>query len=305
MSIKCVGVIVNPNAGGGISSRKYRELIEYLERYGISFMHAYLANPLDTDSILENFFKENFDMVMILGGDGTLNHVGQHLVGRDLPLLVIPFGSGNDFYSSHWGQKRLNLKAIVKRIVRGDYRFKRVDVGLVEGKRYRRYFFNSFGIGIAGSVARGANRVGKKKGFSTFFFNALKDVLFGSRPFEADIYHGEHRFSGKLLTLHVGINRREGGGFNTFPLADPTDGLLDLVYLRSDRIGKLSLLSKLHKVKVGKHLDDKDVIYVQVPEFTIGLRERAVAHVDGEDFDMMEGEYVIKNVSGGIVIVMF
>ncbi len=296
MSVRCVGVIVNPNAGKGISSQKYRQLIEYLEKYRVSFMHAYLADTSDVNVILDNFFRENFDIVMVLGGDGTLNHVGQYLVERDIPVIVIPFGSGNDFYHTHWGDRRMDLKSIVLKIVKGEYRTRKVDVALVEGEGFRRYFFNSFGMGIAGSVARSVNRARLKRGFSTFFLSALKDIMLNSRPFYADLKYSDDYFSGGILSLHAGINPREGGGFLTFPLADPGDGLLDLVYLSADGVGRLSLLLKLQKVKSGKHLKDRKIRYLQVPDFSIKLNETVVAHMDGEDFDMDTGEYKIRNL---------
>ncbi len=300
---KCLGIIVNPNAGRGISSTRYRDILELLEKEKVTFMHAYLAETSDTKEILDSFFREKFDAVIILGGDGTLNHVAPYTLGTGIPLFVIPFGSGNDFHATHWNTGADRVRSIVRRILRGDFRKKRVDAGVVEGPGLVRHFFNSFGFGLAGMVARNENRRQKKRGFQTFFLTALKDVLFNAKPLEVRLDLGGETYEGPILTLHTGINHREGGGFRTFPLAKPDDGLLDVVFLKGKGFNRLSLLMKLRKVKEGKHIKDRDVVYRQVPSFSFRNGQSAVAHVDGEDFELPSGHYSVRVLRKQITIV--
>ncbi len=301
--VKCLGIIVNPNAGRGISSARYRDILDLLERERISFMHAYLAETSDTREILDSFFRENFDAVIILGGDGTLNHVAPYTLGTGIPLFVIPFGSGNDFHSSHWNTGASRVRSTVRRILRGDFRKKRVDAAVVEGAGLVRYFFNSFGFGIAGVVARNENKRQRKRGFQTFFLTALRDILFNAKPIDVRIKLSGEEHDGPILSFHAGINQREGGGFRTFPLAKPDDGLVDVVFLRGKGVNRLSLLLKLQKVKEGKHIDDGDVVYRQVPSFTFQSGQDTVAHVDGEDFDLPAGRYMVRVLRKQITII--
>ncbi len=303
--VKCLGIIVNPNAGKGISSSRYRDILELLEKEKVSFMHAYLAETSDTKEILDSFFREKFDAVIILGGDGTLNHVAPYTLGTGTPLFVIPFGSGNDFHATHWNTGAGRVRSIVRRIVRGDFRKRKVDAGVVEGPGMVRHFFNSFGFGLAGMVARNENRRQKKKGFQTFFLTALRDVLFNARPIHVHLNLGGEVYDGPILTLHAGINHREGGGFRTFPLAKPDDGLVDVVFLKGKGVNKLSLLMKLRKVKDGKHVEDRDVVYIQLPAFSFNIEQDTVAHVDGEDFDLPAGPYMVRVLRKQITIVEF
>ena len=92
-------VIVNPVAGHGRCGRLFRGVRRELTRRGLDFDFHYTNEPLEAPDVAKMVIEEGFTDIVAMGGDGTINEVvnGMLDTGSDLPLAVIPAGSGNDF----------------------------------------------------------------------------------------------------------------------------------------------------------------------------------------------------------------
>jgi diacylglycerol kinase family enzyme len=92
--------------------------------------------------------------------------------------------------------------------------------------------------------------------------------------------------------MEVGIGDRAGGGYRLTPLADPTDGLLDVCLVSALTRWKIPLL--IPRARAGRHLNHPKVIYEQVAGFRLRLDSRTLIHLDGELKRLEKGEYSVR-----------
>lgn len=154
------------------------------------------------DVIREN--AENLDMVIIGGGDGTLNGIINSLVESKLPLGILPLGTANDL------ARTLNIPLAIAdacQVIAQGHR-KAIDLGRVNDH----YFFNVASLGISVEITQKLTRGAKRRwGILAYGLTALK-VIAQTRPFHATIsVDGESRRV-KTLQIAVGNGCYYGGG---------------------------------------------------------------------------------------------
>ena len=174
---------------------------------------------------------EGYDLVLVLGGDGTLNEVINGIAGTDTPLAIIPGGGTNVFARTHGiPEDSVEATAHLLERLRDGTQPKRINLGVVNG----RYFGFCAGVGFDAAVVRAVERRFKmKKKIGEWFFvtTALRLFFFAYNRIEKPIHirlpdGTEHR------DLRVAI----AGNSNPFtflgerpfqvtPLADPQRGL--------------------------------------------------------------------------------
>lgn len=154
------------------------------------------------DIIREN--AKNLDMVIIGGGDGTLNDIINSLVESKLPLGILPLGTANDL------ARTLNIPLAIAdacQVIAEGHR-KAIDLGRVNDH----YFFNVASLGISVEITQKLTRGAKRRwGILAYGLTALK-VIAQTRPFHATIsVDGESRRV-KTLQIAVGNGCYYGGG---------------------------------------------------------------------------------------------
>ena len=138
-------VILNPVSDRGQAGKREGEVREALDRAGIRYDLVLTRRPGHATELARKAVEEGVTVVVAAGGDGTVNEVAQALVNTEVPLGVLPIGSGND-YARVLGIPK-DLGAAAQRIAQGNTR--RVDVG----RTGERFFLNSLGMGIDGQIA--------------------------------------------------------------------------------------------------------------------------------------------------------
>ncbi len=167
-----------------------------------------------------NEHRDAVDLVIVGGGDGTLNCVLQGLVGSGLPLGLLPLGTANDL------AKTLgipgDLEAACDIIAQGHTR--RIDVGRVNDA----YFFNEASVGLSVALCRALTTEAKARfGVLALLYNAIV-LLLKMRRFHAHVrMDGGEEFAHKTVQLTLG-NSRNFGGFLATDDAEIDDRLLDL-----------------------------------------------------------------------------
>lgn len=163
------------------------------------------------------------DLVVVGGGDGTLNSVASALVARNLPLGILPLGTANDLART-LGLPR-DAAAAARVIAAG--RTRRIDLGEVNGHP----FFNVASVGFSADLARGLTAEAKRRwGILGYGIAALR-LLSQSRPFTLEIEHDGRVEEVKTIQVSVGNGRFYGGGMAVESSASPDDGRLDVYSL--------------------------------------------------------------------------
>lgn len=180
----------------------------------------------DTRSEAIDFAKNPFDgyedvqMVVVAGGDGTLNYVVNRMKERklDIALGIIPSGTANDFAGAV-GMSRNPLKA-ARQIVGGCER--RLDCGCVNGL----YFVNIFSFGLFTTTSQRTPDERKRKwGKLAYIFEGIRELR-SLRPLPLHVCHDGGQTDMDALMVLV-FNGETAGGFRLARTADVRDGLFD------------------------------------------------------------------------------
>ena len=247
----------------------YEHQIVYTERRG----HA--------TEIAEQAVRDGIDVVVVAGGDGSVNEVACALIGSDTVLVILPFGSGNCL-ARHLGYP-MKVREAIGVLNHGSSMA--IDVGTVNG----RPFFSLIGIGFDAFVAKVFDRE-KARGFAAYTWSAIKSLgVF--KPFDFDIENDGQRHTGSAFMINICNSNQYGYDVQIAPLADIQDGELDIVLLRN--LPKWRAVLLVLQVLLNRHHNSRTLQYMRGKEIAITSSRPAYLQIDGETF-RKEKEFRIK-----------
>jgi diacylglycerol kinase (ATP) len=235
------------------------------------------------------------DAILLFGGDGTVHRHLAQLVKLQLPVLVVPRGSGNDF------ARALNLRSVGdslaawRKFSSGAGNVRTIDLGLIqaldsedEAAGHGRYFCCVGGVGLDGEIARRANNLPRwLRGHGGYALSLLPVVLqFAALPMKILVPHAENadllvERSAQPTVLATFANTPVyGGGMKIAPQAVIDDGLLDVCVV-SD-ISKFKLFCLFPTVYFGRHLGMTEVQYFQAERLQLQTEMPLDVYADGE-----------------------
>lgn len=268
--------IVNPTAGHGRALKTWKRiepLAAQLGEYGVKFTER----PRHGEELARQAAAEGYDRVICLGGDGTLNEVGNGLMGTGAALGVVPTGTGNDWV------RTVGIERDPEEACRIAFqgRLVKMDVGLAHGYRH---FFNVAGIGFDAEVSRRVNDYGP----------VLK-MVGGTLPSLLGIVGTLFRFIGapvrvelddqvlnpnRMLLMAVGIARYYGGGMKILPEAIINDGFFEVAW--ADNLGRLELIKLVGKIYEGAHVGHPKVMIRRARKVSASSERQVAFHLDGD-----------------------
>jgi YegS/Rv2252/BmrU family lipid kinase len=246
--------------------------------------------PGDATDFARRARQEGFDVIAVVGGDGTLNEVAQAFIDAEGNALAGPAiglvsaGTGGDFRRTIGVPE--TTSGAVARIVSG--KASPLDLGVVQltsdrGEPVTRAFVNIGSFGVSGRIDRLVNQspkwmggrvafaIGTVRAMSTYR-NAKVSIRVDDKPW----------YEGRIVVVAIANGRYFGGGMHVAPKADPSDGRFDVV-----AVGDLAFLDSLRvspKLYAGKHLDEARVKWTRgtVVEATPLGPEPVFVDLDGE-----------------------
>ncbi|TFB11276.1 diacylglycerol kinase family lipid kinase [Candidatus Marinimicrobia bacterium MT.SAG.2] len=267
MSIK---LIINPAAGRGKASKLSKRVIYEFEKRGIDFDYEYSAKSRHAVEISRKASTE-FQKVIAVGGDGTVNEVGEGLVGSDAIFGVIPLGSGNDFAKENGIPSKISDAVGV--ILSNNFHL--IDVIKVND----RVSLNTAGVGFNGIVSEVAKSVKYLKGMSVYIWSVVKTAIrYKSIPLKISI--NGRLIEDNIFMVSICNSKSEGGGFIIAPNAKNDDGLFDVTIIR--HTGYTKLLLNLNKALTGNLNKLKEVETIKGNSILIESEYPMPVHVDGE-----------------------
>ena len=262
--------IVNPFSGGREKSQLQEWIRELLDHSKYEYDYHLTKGPGHGKELAREAVKENFDMVVIAGGDGSVNEIGSELIKSNTTLGIIPFGSGNGF-AMHLGLGR-NVKKAIQILNTG--KEITIDSCSLNGVPY----VNLAGVGFDAQVAYNTKK-NKKRGFLLYFWAALKEALFYKNK-SYTIKSDKHEEKRKCLSITVANASMFGYNFVIAPKAYLTDGLLDLVIIK--HASKFRYFLSLWRF-LNKSIHKSSICELKrVTSVTIRSEDTIYYHMDGE-----------------------
>ena len=266
-----IALLVNPTSGKGRGARLLEPVAERLRSSGVD---VDVVTGRDADEAFDrvrNRVAAGVDGVVAVGGDGLVNIALQVVAGTDVPLGVVPAGTGNDIARA-LGLSLADPVAAVDLVVRGATRA--VDLGRANG----RWFAGVLGSGFDSMVNERANRMSWPSGRSRYNLAILAELrTFRPVPYEL-VLDGE-TWTTKAMLVAVGNGSSYGGGMRVCPDARLDDGLLDITVLGP--ISKPEFLRVFPTVYKGTHVRHPAVTVRRARQVSL-TSSGVTAYADGE-----------------------
>src|SRR5258708_34533180 len=226
-------VIVNPTSAAGATSRRWDSIAKLLRSSLGDFEHVITRAPGEATTLSRAALRDGFEMVVSVGGDGTLNEVvggffdGSAPVAPEAVLGVVALGTGCDFART---MDLLDLESACARL--GGRNTRIMDVGLARFTRHdgaptTRIFSNVLSFGVGGLVARLVSpplkAVSRQLAFTLATLRAL--AVYRDKTLILEFPHMPPRPL-PLTTCAFGNGRYFGAGMTVAPRAAPDDGEL-------------------------------------------------------------------------------
>lgn len=285
--------IINPISGVGRHKAVEKLVAEKLDRTKFDYELAYTKASKHAIELSKDAVLKKFDVVVAVGGDGSVNEVGRSLVGANTALAILPCGSGNG--AARHLKIPLNLSkamAVINRM-----KIKSIDTFFVNDE----IAINTAGIGYAAHIAHefSSRVLGSKRGFSNYIKIAVRDSLkFKSQV--CTVQFDEKKINLNAFIIDICNGEQWGNNAVVAPDAKNDDGLLDLVIVRDFpfRIFPLMVM-RLFTKSIHR---SKFVTMYKVKEIFI-RQEKSYAHIDGEPTEIGNELRVKINPSSLKVIV--
>jgi len=245
--------LVNPASDNGATGRRWPEIARAAESAGLEGHALISERPGQLVELARQAATGGARLLVVVGGDGSVNEVVNGIAGLDVELAVVPRGTGWDFARTHGVPHRL-LDAIA---VARDGTPRTVDLGRVSyrswgGDAKERFFANIASVGMSGAIARRANETTKALGGKVSYLIATLAVFSRWRAGELNVTVGVEARSGLMHDVVVALGRYFGGGMMICPDASPDDGLFDVLLIGD--LTKRDLVLTLPKTYRGRHL---------------------------------------------------
>ena len=296
MENKKLLLIVNPCSG---RAKMYTELLKVVEVFSYA---DYLVSVYPTKSrgdatqYVEKLNHDDFDLIVVCGGDGTLNEVIEGIMNskNNIPLGYIPSGTLNE-WSSGLNISR-NIETAAKDIING--KKIKLDIGRFNDKYFS--YTASFGA-FTGASYSTPQEVKNVLGQSAYFFEGIKS-LGTIKPIHMKITTEDRVVEGDYLFGAISNSLSVGGivKYDKTPVG-LNDGLFEIILIKNpDNIVKLQPLVD----GILRHEFDREGIeFFRSEKFSVETDESVAWTLDGE-YAKSNGKLTVENIHGAITFIV-
>jgi YegS/Rv2252/BmrU family lipid kinase len=275
--------LVNPAAANGSTGRRWPEIAHQAAGVGLAGDALLSERRGHLGELARDAALGGSSLLVVVGGDGSLNEVVNGLAGLEEPpaVALIPRGTGGDFVRTFAIPD--DVAAAARVALSGETRT--VDLGRVtyrawDGHEATALFANVASAGMSGAIAQRANDTSKALGAKASYLWATFAVFAGWSAVEMRLtVDGETR-SGPMFDVVVANGRYFGGGMKMCPDASPTDGLLDVVTIGD--VTKRDLVLTMPKIYRGTHLPHPKAEALRGRVVTVETDDPVPVELDGE-----------------------
>lgn len=272
MALKHIVLVVH---GARASRSDFRHLVNWVRDRGHLVEVHVTFEPGDGTALARRAAAQGADVVVAVGGDGTLNEVVNGLDQTDTPLGVIPLGTANDFARQAGippdADHAMDVILLRKPV--------RIDTASLNGRRFLNV--STGGIG-AEATAETPSEIKQRIGHFAYAISGLRKFA-EMEPYHGVFFGGGYRLETEFLMFAVGSAMSTGGGTPVTPHASTTDGLLDLCII--EQMPRRDFVRTVLHLRRGEHVGEEGVHYVRVPELVIESSKPISVNVDGEVSD--------------------
>ncbi|WNS42385.1 diacylglycerol kinase family lipid kinase [Paenibacillus sp. MMS20-IR301] len=268
-------IIMNPSSGRA-EARDYIEAAETaLHSAGYQVTTRETAAEGDATAFCRLACREGYDLVVAVGGDGTLHETMNGLADQECrpKLAVVPMGTVNDFARAL--QIPLNPADAVRTL--SSSRVQRVDMGRLND----RLFVNVVAAGsLAGSLSSVTSEDKTRLGFLAYLKEGIKELT-GNHVHPLRITYDGETWEGSSPLFLAALTNSVGGFEKLAPGAAVDDGLLHCFIIKDLHL--LNSVTVSISLLLGNLRNHKDVIYFTARQVSVSSADPVKTNVDGEE----------------------
>lgn len=262
--------IINPISGGK-SKQKIPGLIDsYLDKTKFDYRISFTERVEHAFMLSKAALKEGYQIVVAVGGDGTVNEVAKGIVNTESILGIIPFGSGNGLART----LKIPLSTVdaIKNINNN------FSIKIDSARLNKRMFFNMAGSGFDAEISN-EFAGDKKRGLLGYVRVAFQQIRnYNSQQYTINI--DGKTIDRKAFILSIANSSQYGNDAHIAPHADVKDGILDIVIVKPFHFIKLPLLALY--MFINKADKTSYVEYFKGKKILIQREKAGAIHLDGE-----------------------
>ncbi len=270
-SRKKILFIINPISGVGKKRTIPKAIVKHLNQDQYDYDIVYTEYKKHGHFIAsEN--KDKYDVIVAIGGDGTVSEIGTALINSNCALGIIPSGSGNGI------ARHLKIPLSVKKSIQrlNHFNVLKIDTGIVNDTP----FIGTCGFGFDAHIAKKFDEF-HKRGFSSY----IKLVKQEYKRFKNLSYIINNDLSKKANMFCVANSSQFGNGFTVSPKSKIDDGKFELIFVDKVKLGQIPKLVKQFfskKIHHSKHFHSVSLD----KHFSVEIEDRndSIFHIDGEPF---------------------
>lgn len=282
--MKKARIIYNPTAGREAFKKEIAIVLEQLEIAGYeSSAHATTCEG-DATEAARAAVERNFDLIVAVGGDGTLNEVINGVASEEhRPKIgIIPAGTTNDFARALDIPR--NTKDAVNVII--DNHSMHIDIGKVNDQ----HFVNIAGGGkLTELTYEVPSKLKTMLGQLAYYIKGIEMLPF-LRPIHTTIEYDGTIIDEEIMLFLIANTNSVGGFEKLAPQAKLDDGYFDLLILKKSNIAEFIRVAT--SALRGTHIEDKNIIYTQAKHIKVIPDDKMQLNIDGEFGGMLPGEFV-------------
>ncbi len=272
--------IVNPAAGRAKGANLRPRVLELLSKVFPGLQVFETQAPGHATELARG--AAGRDLVVAVGGDGTVREVAEGLALTGVEMAVIPIGSGNDF------DKTAGIPSDIEDAVRVAREGKTRAIDLIrvtadrQGKSIELVSANAVGFGFDAEVIRQTRTIKRLHGMPLYLAGVFKTIRSFGCPV-ARIRVGEHEWEQGILMVAGANGRVYGGGMKIAPEAELDDGKIELCIIEA--LGRLKILRYLGRFVRGTHVTLREVTMLRSEAMDLEFREPVPVQLDGDLMD--------------------
>lgn len=288
-------MIVNPKAGRAKPDKYVPKITQNFKNMNYEVDVKYTTIENNATNIVK-IYNKDYDVLIVYGGDGTLNEAIQGLYDIQKKPYVgfIPFGTTNDFAKSlAVSLDKLNISKNINK-----YTLKKVDTGIISDNIFN--YVVSFGMFSKTSYAT-SRKMKNKFGRIAYILNGIKEI-FNYKIYDLKIESDDVSLEGEFIYGSIS-NSKYIGGFNLFKKQEVKldDGEFEALFVRKPKnsIEKFNLIIKI----LSGNLDDKNISYFKTSKIKLSSSQPLELSIDGE-YGGSRKEIEISNIKQNVEYIL-
>lgn len=215
-------LIINKHAGGKRMKNRISQLFDGFEKQSVNITLNYTEREGHAVELAQNAVADKYDIIVAVGGDGTVNEVARGLAGSGVAMGIIPMGSGNGF------ARELNISMNIKKAI--DIIIKGKDKPVDLWQMNNRVFLCAAGLGFDAAVAKKMT-LSTRRGFWEYIRLTLIESI-STKPVKLTLLIGNSKIEKSVFLVSFANASQLGNNAFISPGAKPDDGLLDVVIIK-------------------------------------------------------------------------